>query len=51
MLRGVNVSRLSRVAFTVAGAFGGLVGFLIGPITYADAALPPRVGVATSLIS
>jgi branched-chain amino acid transport system permease protein len=39
MLRGVNVSRLSLVAFTVAGAFGGLVGYLIGPITYADATL------------
>jgi branched-chain amino acid transport system permease protein len=37
MLRGVNVSRLSLLAFTAAGAFGGLVGFLIGPITYANA--------------
>jgi branched-chain amino acid transport system permease protein len=39
MLRGINVSRLSLVAFTVAGAFGGLAGFLVGPITYAVAPL------------
>jgi branched-chain amino acid transport system permease protein len=37
MLRGVNVSRLSLVAFIAAGAFGGVVGYLIGPITYANA--------------
>ncbi len=45
MLRGVNVSRLSLVAFTAAGAFGGLVGFLIGPITYADATLVATIAL------
>lgn len=45
MLRGVNVSRLSLVAFTVAGAFGGLVGYLIGPITYADAILATTIAL------
>lgn len=45
MLRGVNVSRLSLVAFTAAGAFGGLVGFLIGPVTYADAALGATIAL------
>jgi branched-chain amino acid transport system permease protein len=45
MLRGVNVSRLSLVAFTVAGAFGGLVGFVIGPITYADATLATTIAL------
>jgi branched-chain amino acid transport system permease protein len=39
MLRGVNVSRLSIVAFTCAGAVGGLVGFIVGPTTYADSSL------------
>jgi branched-chain amino acid transport system permease protein len=34
MLRGVNVSALSLVAFMAAGVFGGLVGLLIGPITF-----------------
>jgi branched-chain amino acid transport system permease protein len=34
MLRGVNVSALSLVAFMAAGLFGGLVGLLIGPITF-----------------
>jgi branched-chain amino acid transport system permease protein len=45
MLRGVNVSRLSLAAFTVAGAFGGLVGFLIGPTTYADVTLAPTLAL------
>jgi branched-chain amino acid transport system permease protein len=45
MLRGVNVSRLSLVAFTVAGAFGGLVGFLIGPTTYAEVTLAPTLAL------
>jgi branched-chain amino acid transport system permease protein len=45
MLRGVNVSRLSLVAFTAAGAFGGLVGFLIGPTTYADVTLAPTLAL------
>jgi branched-chain amino acid transport system permease protein len=45
MLRGVNVSRLSLIAFTAAGAFGGLVGFLIGPITYADATLGATIAL------
>lgn len=45
MLRGVNVSRLSIIAFTLAGAFGGLVGYLIGPITYADATLATTVAL------
>jgi len=45
MLRGVNVSRLSLIAFTVAGAFGGLVGYLIGPITYADATLATTIAL------
>jgi branched-chain amino acid transport system permease protein len=35
MLRGVNVNMLSLAAFAAAGAFGGLTGFIIGPITYA----------------
>ena len=35
MLRGVNVSRLSLVAFALAGAFGAAAGVIIGPITYA----------------
>ncbi|WP_249019825.1 branched-chain amino acid ABC transporter permease [Conexibacter sp. S30A1] len=39
MLRGVNVSTLSIAAFSAAGAFGGLAGFIIGPTTYADASL------------
>jgi len=46
MLRGVNVSRLSLVAFTAAGAFGGLAGFLIGPTTYADVTLAPTLALA-----
>jgi branched-chain amino acid transport system permease protein len=45
MLRGVNVSRLSLIAFTAAGAFGGLVGFLIGPVTYADATLGATIAL------
>jgi branched-chain amino acid transport system permease protein len=45
MLRGVNVSVLSLVAFMVAGAFGGLVGLLIGPITYGD----PTLGATLAL--
>jgi branched-chain amino acid transport system permease protein len=45
MLRGINVSRLSLVAFTAAGAFGGLVGFLIGPITYANASYGATVAL------
>jgi branched-chain amino acid transport system permease protein len=44
-LRGINVSRMSLVAFTVAGAFGGLVGLLIGPITYGD----PTLGATLAL--
>jgi branched-chain amino acid transport system permease protein len=46
MLRGVNVSRLSLAAFTAAGAFGGLAGFLIGPTTYADVTLAPTLALA-----
>lgn len=46
MLRGVNVSRLSLAAFTAAGAFGGLVGFLIGPTTYADVTLAPTLALS-----
>jgi branched-chain amino acid transport system permease protein len=34
-LRGVNVSRMSLLAFGAAGAFGCLAGALTGPITYA----------------
>jgi branched-chain amino acid transport system permease protein len=45
MLRGVNVSRLSLLAFAAAGAFGGLVGFLIGPITYANASFGATVAL------
>ena len=45
MLRGVNVSRLSLVAFTAAGAFAGLVGFLIGPITYANASFAATIAL------
>ena len=36
MLRGINVSVLSIVGFAASGAFGCLVGLLIGPITYGD---------------
>jgi branched-chain amino acid transport system permease protein len=45
MLRGVNVSRLSLVAFTAAGAFAGLVGFLVGPITYANASFAATIAL------
>jgi branched-chain amino acid transport system permease protein len=38
MLRGVNVSALSLVAFAAAGCFAALAGFFAGPITYA---IPP----------
>jgi branched-chain amino acid transport system permease protein len=34
-LRGVNVSALSLSAFVVSGAFGGVIGLIVGPITYA----------------
>jgi branched-chain amino acid transport system permease protein len=45
MLRGVNVNRLSLVAFMAAGAFGGLAGYLIGPITYAVAPLGAAIAL------
>ena len=38
-LRGVNVHRLSIAAFAAAGMFGGLVGVLVGPKTFAVASL------------
>jgi branched-chain amino acid transport system permease protein len=46
MLRGVNVSALSLIAFAAAGAFGGLAGFIIGPITYAVVGLGASIALA-----
>jgi branched-chain amino acid transport system permease protein len=40
MLRGVNVRRLSLLAFVAAGAIGGLLGPVVGAKTFASAFLP-----------
>jgi branched-chain amino acid transport system permease protein len=45
MLRGVNVSALSLLAFIGAGAFGAITGILVGPITYAI----PTLGASLAL--
>jgi branched-chain amino acid transport system permease protein len=44
-LRGVNVDRLSVVAFAAAGIFAGLTGLVTGPITYAM----PTLGLTLAL--
>jgi branched-chain amino acid transport system permease protein len=44
-LRGVNVNFMSLAAFAAAGALGGLVGTLTGPITYAV----PTLGTTLAL--
>jgi len=45
MLRGVNVNFMSLGAFAAAGALGGLIGTLTGPITYAV----PTLGTTLAL--
>jgi branched-chain amino acid transport system permease protein len=44
-LRGVNVNVMSLAAFAAAGALGGFVGTLTGPITYAV----PTLGITLAL--
>jgi branched-chain amino acid transport system permease protein len=45
MLVGINVSAFSLAAFALAGAFGGLAGMVVGPITYAE----PTLGATLAL--
>jgi branched-chain amino acid transport system permease protein len=45
MLRGINVSRFSLIAFALSGMFGALAGVLVGPITYADPTLAPTLAL------
>jgi branched-chain amino acid transport system permease protein len=45
MLRGINVNRMSLIAFGAAGAYGAAAGILVGPITYAM----PSLGTTLAL--
>lgn len=46
MLRGINTSVFSLVAFAVAGMFGALAGVVVGPITLAVPTLGPSLALS-----